>query len=271
MEHFSPFPTINSAGGSETIRSPQYRWHNLHRGKAPQIILQRTLTGEGRVRVGRTVRAVGEGRAFIVAVPEDAEYWFDPKAAHEWTFQWINIENPHYQDLWLKLRKKFGPVLKIDPKGTAARAMWRLIADFSANRLQDPFDQAEVCHTLFLRFWIEQEKGASPPLSGHASLREIIHRRHREPVNIKELSASIGQSREHLTRAFHAAYGIEPAAWLRELRLDTAETYLRHSAASLDEIARRTGFGSGRQLTRAFVSSRGMTPTAYRANPAPAK
>jgi AraC-like DNA-binding protein len=264
MKKFDPFPVINGASGHELVRGGTYRWNSLRRGGNPEVILQRTLTGEGRVRVGEAEHAVGVGRVLIVVVPEDAEYWFDPEVAGEWSFQWLNMGGEWVRDLWLNLRGRFGEVPAMDARGAAARQFSLLVADFAANRLQERRSQAEACHALFLQFWLELEGGDAPPPEGHTALRELILRRHREPVNIKELCAEVGQSREHLCRAFRRAWGIEPAAWMRNLRLDAAETYLRQSTSGLDEIARRVGFGSGRQLARAFQASRGLTPTAFR-------
>lgn len=261
---FDPFPVISGASSHESVRSSHYRWNCLHRGENPQIILQRTLGGEGRLRLGKEVARVEPGRVFVLAVPEDAEYWFDPAVADGWSFQWMNLEGAWTRDLWLGLRRRFGALPPMDPRGAAARAFSLLIADFLANRLQEKLLQAEACHSLFLHWWQELEGSRETAPTGQAALRKLIQRRYREPVNIKELCAEVGQSREHLTRAFRTAWGVEPAAWMRELRLQAAETYLRHGASHLDDIARRVGFGSGRQLARAFRASRGVTPAGYR-------
>jgi AraC-like DNA-binding protein len=263
--HPVPLAVINGASVRDVVRGTNYRWHCLRRGEGPEIILQRTLAGEGRVRIGRHIHAVGEGKMFIVAVPENAEYWFDSEAAREWVFEWINLRGEWVRELWLGLRRRFGAVPTLDPDGIAAGEFSNLAHHFVAHRLQERSAQAEACYRLFVQCWLELEGGESPPPAGHAALRELIRKRYREPVNIKELCAAVGQSREHLTRSFRAAYGIEPAAWLRSLRLDAARVHLRQSSATLDEIARNVGFASGRQLTRAFHASQGMTPAAYRA------
>ncbi|GAB4174077.1 MAG: hypothetical protein Fur0032_13670 [Terrimicrobiaceae bacterium] len=265
MENPDPFQVISGASSHESVRSGHYRWNCLNRGEKPQVILQRTLAGEGCLRVGNDVSRMEAGRVFVLVVPEDAEYWFDPTVADGWTFQWINIEGAWTRELWLGLRGRFSPTPPMDPRGAAARAFSLLIADFLANRLQDRLLQAEACYSFFLHWWQELEGGRENAATGHAALRRLIQRRHREPVNIKELCAEVGQSREHLTRAFRAAWGVEPASWMRELRLQAAETYIRHGASHLDDIARRVGFGSGRQLARAFRASRGVTPAGYRA------
>lgn len=264
MDSFSPFPTINGTATLETVRSPQYRWNSLGRGEQPEIILQRTLTGEGRVRVGKEIHCATPGRVFIVAVPEDAEYWFDASPGQQWTFQWINLGGAWMRDSWLELRRQFGVAPMLDLHGTAARNFGLLTADFLAHRLQSPRLQAEACHGLLLDIWLELDGKIAPPSKSSHALHSLIQLRHREPVNIKELCASLGQSREHLTRVFQQEWKMEPATYLRNLRLEAAEIYLRHGTASLDDIARRVGFGSGRQLARAFQASRGSSPTEYR-------
>jgi len=265
MKTDDPFPVVNGASIRECVRSGHYRWNSLNRGERPQIIIQRTLEGAGFVRLGGQIQRTEPGGVFILAVPEDAEYWFDPASSPRWTFQWINLEGAWVRENWLRLRARFGVVPQMDPRGPAARAFSDLIANFLANRLQEKILQAEACHAVFLHWWSELEGDGRTPPSGHAALRALIQKRYREPVNIKELCAVAGQSREHLARTFRDAYGIEPASWMRELRLEAAETYLRLGTSNLDDIARRTGFGSGRQLARAFRASRGTTPAGFRA------
>jgi len=260
----APILRINGVSAMETVRSPHYRLNNWRRGNNVEIILQRTLSGCGMIRVnGRNLR-VGENQMLIASVPERSSYWFDPAQSKDWTFQWLNIGGAIARDLWLPLRRKFGVVVPMDAEGQCARAFALLAADFEANRLQDVRGQAEALYGVFVTCWLEQEGGLDEATGPAVVLKNLIHRRHREPVNIKELCGLVGQTREHLSREFRRIYGIEPAAYLRGLRLDAVETELRHGALSLDTIASRTGFGSGRQLARAFRASRSITPAQFR-------
>nr|WP_324611189.1 helix-turn-helix domain-containing protein [Streptomyces sp. WM4235] len=65
-------------------------------------------------------------------------------------------------------------------------------------------------------------------------------------------------------RRFAAATGTTPHAWLRNLRLSTAEELLETTNLPVEEIAHRVGYGSAAVLREQFVRRRGVPPRAYR-------
>jgi len=263
--HVSPPLTWKfTASSDEYVKRAGYRWHNARRGTVPQVILQRTLEGQGWFRVGRAVHRVGLGAMFIGLVPERAEYWYDPADEEGWRFHWLNLQGAFAVSLWGQLRRQFGVVVELPDGSGAAYAMERLIADMNAGRLGSVPLAAEQLYAFFVTTWTQlegRETGVTAPVR---QLRELIRSRFREPVNIKELCGGIGLSREHLSREFRRVYGVEPGAYLRRLRLEAAETFLRQTLLCLDEVAARTGFSGGRQLARFFRQQTGCTPAHFR-------
>ena len=63
-------------------------------------------------------------------------------------------------------------------------------------------------------------------------------------------------------RAFKAAYGLTPHAYLLNLRVDRARARLRRGQ-SLAEVALDCGFCDQSHLPRAFSRLVGLTPAAY--------
>lgn len=78
------------------------------------------------------------------------------------------------------------------------------------------------------------------------------------------MAAMMFLSPNHFTTLFMREYGATPAAYLRRLRLERAQTLLRTSV-SIQEITRRTGFRYVAQFSRAFHAVFNASPTAYRA------
>jgi len=264
MSKPAPFTHSFTASPHETVKRLNYRWRNDRRGDQPQVILQRTFSGIGCFRIGRRRHLVPPGHLFIALVPENAEYWFDPALAPHWRFHWLNLAGGFAHNIWRQLRERFGAVVPVPEDSAAANAMTRLIADIEAGHLGATQPAAEATYRFFVTLWTQLEggeRGTTPPV---ARLRELIRGRFREPVNLKELSAEVGLSREHLSREFHRVYGMEPGNYLRRLRLEAAEIFLQQTLLGLDEIAARTGFSSSRQLTRFFRQRTGLTPVAFR-------
>lgn len=84
-----------------------------------------------------------------------------------------------------------------------------------------------------------------------------------EPT-LNELAAAVGLSASHLQRKFQARYGISPAEYLAQKKLDALKTGLRAgndvSAALYD-----AGYGSPSRIYEQGAAKLGMTPATYRA------
>jgi AraC family L-rhamnose operon transcriptional activator RhaR/AraC family L-rhamnose operon regulatory protein RhaS len=85
-----------------------------------------------------------------------------------------------------------------------------------------------------------------------------------DPIGLDELARIAHQSRRNFIRAFRAAMGSSPIAYLIQLRVNRASDLLRHSDQSITEIAFRVGFSESNYFTRQFHKILGVTPRTYR-------
>ncbi|WP_248915009.1 AraC family transcriptional regulator [Pseudomonas moorei] len=93
--------------------------------------------------------------------------------------------------------------------------------------------------------------------------REYLHANAQYDIGLDQLAAATGVDRFRLTRAFKAAYGVAPHAYLVQLRLAKARRMLaqgEHPAA----VAMALGFADQSHLGRWFVRAYGLTPALYR-------
>ncbi|OLC74812.1 MAG: hypothetical protein AUG04_05460 [Deltaproteobacteria bacterium 13_1_20CM_2_69_21] len=100
------------------------------------------------------------------------------------------------------------------------------------------------------------------------SVRELVAWAAEHPaadLSVPALARRVGKSARHLTRVFRKELGVAPAEAIEQLRLEAARRALQQSAAGLEEVASRCGFGSAEVLRRAFLRSLHVTPSAYRA------
>ncbi|HZX96685.1 MAG TPA: GlxA family transcriptional regulator [Myxococcales bacterium] len=104
------------------------------------------------------------------------------------------------------------------------------------------------------------------------SLRELVTWAAEHPagdLSVPALARRIGKSPRHLSRVFRKEVGVAPAEAVEQLRLEAARRALSQSAAGLEEIAARCGFGSAEVLRRVFLRALHVTPSAYRARFSP--
>jgi len=85
-----------------------------------------------------------------------------------------------------------------------------------------------------------------------------------EPANLEELAATARMSKRSFLRAFQAATGSSPIAFLIKLRLNRAARLLREGSAEITEIAFDVGFNDSNYFTRQFRTMFGVSPRVYR-------
>ena len=86
-----------------------------------------------------------------------------------------------------------------------------------------------------------------------------------EPLDLDALAAAAGYSRFHFLRAFRAAYGETPRAYLTRRRIERAKTLLRSANLTVTEICHVVGFSSLGSFSARFTELVGVSPSRYRA------
>jgi AraC-like DNA-binding protein len=101
---------------------------------------------------------------------------------------------------------------------------------------------------------------AAPPAVRAA--RDLLHARLASPPSLEELASAVGTGPFALLRAFRAAYGLPPHAYLTNLRVQRAREML-DAGLRPAEVAARAGFTDQPHLTRHFKRIVGVPPGAY--------
>jgi AraC-like DNA-binding protein len=94
--------------------------------------------------------------------------------------------------------------------------------------------------------------------------RDLIDRDYAEPLDLHAMANEAGYSRFHFARAFAAAYGETPHAYLTRRRIERAKTLLRSANLSITEICFLVGFASLGSFSSRFRELVGRSPSDYR-------
>lgn len=83
-------------------------------------------------------------------------------------------------------------------------------------------------------------------------------------LTVETLARRSHMSARTFARRFRAETGTTPHQWLTHQRILLAEALLEETQLSVDEVARRSGFGNAAALRHHFTRIRGASPASYR-------
>ena len=99
-------------------------------------------------------------------------------------------------------------------------------------------------------------------------VRDRIDRDHAQPLDVEELARGVHMSAGHLSRAFRAAYGESPYAYLMTRRIERAMALLRRGDLTVTEVCFAVGCSSLGTFSTRFAELVGVPPSTYRARAA---
>ncbi|MGC1381895.1 MAG: GlxA family transcriptional regulator [Candidatus Baltobacteraceae bacterium] len=85
-----------------------------------------------------------------------------------------------------------------------------------------------------------------------------------EDLSVETIAERANLSPRHFARKFRAAFGITPADFVEELRLDEARWLLVNADDSIESVAAAVGYATDDTLRRAFERRYGIAPNEYR-------
>jgi transcriptional regulator GlxA family with amidase domain len=109
-----------------------------------------------------------------------------------------------------------------------------------------------------------------PPDRHLLRAKDLADARYADAIGVDDMACAAGLSRAHFSRAFKAAFGESPRAYLLTRRLERAAALLRMTDRSVADVCLSVGWQSIGSFTTSFTRMYGKSPTAYRAAHPPA-
>ncbi len=95
-------------------------------------------------------------------------------------------------------------------------------------------------------------------------VRDRIDREYAQPLDVEALARGVHVSAGYLSRAFRAAYGESPYAYLMTRRIERSMALLRRGDLSVTEVCFAVGCQSLGTFSTRFTELVGMPPSTYR-------
>ena len=93
--------------------------------------------------------------------------------------------------------------------------------------------------------------------------RDHVDRHFAEPVDVDVMARAAGLSKYHFHRLFAATYGITPAAYVSQRRVERAQDLLRATTLNVTEVCHAVGFTSLGSFSTRFKEVVGETPREF--------
>lgn len=223
--------------------------------------------GEGYVRHhGRDYR-LRPGRLFVIPAHTVLSYWCPKSLVQLWAhfdatlfgglplldylqceFE-VPVDNPRRAiSLFKRLREVFesgAPEEALETRGI----LLQLLAPFA--RTADPARHEKRRQGAF-RF---------------RRVLEYVERHLGEPVTVDDLAVLAHLERTYFTRLFASHFGVPPAKFVLQRRIERAKRLLWETGDTLESIAAALGFADGFHLSKAFKRLTGISPREFRRQP----
>ena len=93
--------------------------------------------------------------------------------------------------------------------------------------------------------------------------RDHVDRHYAEPLDLEVMAGAAGLSKYHFHRLFAAAYGITPAAYVSQRRVERAQDLLRATNLTVTEVCHAVGFTSLGSFSSRFRELVGESPSEF--------
>lgn len=253
--------------GHETTSDTSYRWNGLTRG-GRGVIFQYTMKGAGKLHTGKETYIVPAGHAFLVNIPGDHEYAFDPDLAEEWEYVWIRFDG--IVEDWLN-KNGLGlqsPIVEISPDSAPFRLLWQLYTDTSDKHVGDRFDLSLRIYEWLLslqRSLLSRGAYVSSEIpSAYTRVAAYIDRHYAEDLTLEQLAEIAGLNKYYLCKMFPHYLSATPMDYVRNRRIEKAAEMLRNGQLPITTIATLCGFSNVSYFGKVFHKLVGLSPSAFR-------
>lgn len=238
-----------------TLPDPSYE---IRRFCADCYVFEYVLNGKGCVIQNDEQVLVEKGDAYILRAGEFHHYFADKK--NPWEKIWFNVGGSLVRHLLSDY--ELYSVLKIPAFGTPG-----YLTDIFHTIEKDPVHSANELSLLLHRHIQALSLYMGNQAVSHSqalAMKNLIEQNLTQPLNIETLAAHVYLSRSRALHLFKETYGVTPYHYYLTQKLELAQTMLRCTSLSVQEISDRLGFSDYHHFSGFFKKWSGTSPSRYR-------
>jgi len=245
----------------------QYYWDCNLRADTETFIFQYTFSGRGAISIKGEVQQLSEGMAFIVAVPEDCQYYLPPTSA-EWQFIFITLGGVEAKKCWEYINQNFGYVFEISRESTLIQCLIATYAKVIKGEITDAYrvsNQAYEFITYCYQYFDNRCRFEVVKIPDDVtSAVDFIKENYALQLSIEEIADHVGLSKSYLNKKFKEHLQLPPLKYLNKYRIEKSLYLLQHTKKSVKEISGELGFLDPNYFCKVFRKTVGVAPGIFR-------
>jgi AraC-like DNA-binding protein len=249
----------------EVYQKKPYFYDCRRRNEREHVVLQVVLAGEGFYRSARDHRLLSSGMAWLDVVPGPFEYGVRPGSPGPFELVFLSIDGRAAFDLRNMIVGRFGAVFDLGPAPNVVEQMRRIARQNESESLPNRYELSAQVYQLLCSIMSMLSTTRSAGETRVRELQRYIEQHFLDAeMSIERVAAQAGWSQAHMSREFKQVVGVSAQSYLQKLRLRRAGDLLRTGTATLEQVARKSGFGTANYLCRMFRKYVGATPAEFR-------
>lgn len=249
--------------GHEQRYSASYHWDNSRREAC--WLLQYTLSGSGRVRIGTQEHTLTQGMAFFLQFPSDTCYELPADSPGQpWEFVYMIFSGSAVAPYYDYITDRLGQVFSLPLQHPAMQQLSALHHAARNGQLPSAFDAGSSVFAILCALctpYADQQQSASALVSG---AMRYMDQHFADSIGIADVCDAMHVSHGHLSRAFLRETGTQPIAYLTRLRLEEAVRLLNTTDLSVDAVSQSCGYEDSKYFSKVFRRHMGASPREFR-------
>ncbi len=246
----------------EAQNTPLYYIDRRHRRDMGGCQISCTLSGEGVFQINKQEIRMKPGMAFLQCHSDRSNtYFYPPDGKEPWRFIWMDFYSKTAESIVKALNREYGYVFHL-PLDSGIIKKLKSFENYRG-RLQviSPLEGVSMVMDIITRLAnVEARKEETVSSELIRLAHEYIYANLEDNINIQDIAAYLGISREHLSRVFKQQLGETPSNFLHQKKMMRACKLLLETNLTVSEVADKLGYTTSAAFIRTFKQVLNMTP-----------
>jgi AraC-like DNA-binding protein len=256
----SAFFYVQEVGHFQTL--PGYFTEREHLNS---YLIVYTVAGKGYLNYRNRSHTLVPGQLFFIDCMERNYYATDQQ--NLWEIYWVHFNGGTSRGYYELFAKDSEPVHSVDIQSPVPDMLMQLVQlhkqkDFRTEALSSNVLVDLLTEILLIAYRPQPDFGSLPVFL--PPVVSYMDKHYNEDIRLDRLADMFAINKHHLAKEFKKYIGFTPKEYVINLRINKAKEWLRHTSASVEEIAGNVGIDNVSHFINLFKSRVEMTPLAFR-------